>query len=249
MTATENTSQIIAIANHKGGSGKTTTTYYLGLALAAAKRSVLLIDLDDQGTLTSRLHTGTAPQTTIADVLDGRSIIGAYYPAEHERQASQLAYIAADHRLAWIAARLQASSPNHAFLRQAWQRAAMKPGPDYVLIDCPPNAGVLLINALALADYVLVPATPTEESYAGLLRMEAMVQEISSILNHDVRNLGIVATMVSPASASEQHYLAQMDGALIGRIPRRVGRDADAHLRAAYADVATAIMRKCESEG
>jgi chromosome partitioning protein len=242
--ATETKSQIIAVANHKGGSGKTTTAYYLGLALASAKRSVLLIDLDDQGTLTSRLHAGAPPQTTIADVLDGRSMSSAYF--EHDHHAAPLAYIAADHRLAWIAARLQASSPNHAFLRQAWQRAAMKPGPDYVLLDCPPNAGVLLINALALADYVLIPATPTEESYAGLLRMEAMVDEISAILNHDVRNLGVVATMVSPASASEQHYLAQMDGALIGRIPRRVGRDADAHLRAAYADVATAIMRQCE---
>lgn len=236
--------KIIAVANHKGGSGKTTTTYYLGLALAAAKRSALLIDLDDQGTLTSRLHAGAPPQTTIADVLDGRSLIGAYY--QHDRHAAPLAYVPADHRLAWIAARLQASSPNHAFLRQAWQRAAMKPGPDYVLLDCPPNAGVLLINALALADYVLIPATPTEESYAGLLRMEAMVDEISGILNHDVRNLGVVATMVSAASVSEQHYLAQMDGALIGRIPRRVGRDADAHLRAAYADVAMAIVRTCE---
>lgn len=238
--------RIIAVANHKGGSGKTTTTYYLGLALAATGRSTLLIDLDDQATLTSRLHGGwLVGQTTIADVLDGMTIATAI--CQRDSLPPVLTYIPADHRLAWIAARMQASSPNHAFLRRAWQQANMQP--DYVLIDCPPSAGVLLINALALADSVLMPATPTEESYAGVLRMQAMIGEIAGVLNHPVKPLGVVATMVSPASNSEQQYLSLMAEMEIGRVPRRVGVTADAHLRSAYSDVAEVITRICESEG
>lgn len=236
--------KIIAIANHKGGSGKTTTTYYLGLALAGMGRSTLLIDLDDQATLTSRLHAGALTKPTIADVLDGQPLVGSYY--EQQRSPGALAYVAADHRLAWIAARMQASSPNHAFLRRVWQQANIHP--DYVLIDCPPSAGVLLINALALADYVLMPATPSEESYAGVLRMQSMIAEIGGVLGHNVRALGVVATMVSPTSSSEQHYLSLMAEMEIGRAPRRVGVTADAQLRSAYSDVAEAVTRKCESE-
>lgn len=185
---------IIAIANHKGGSGKTTTAYYLGLTLADMGQRVLLIDFDDQATLTSRLHAGALEKPTIADVLDGHSSLTT---ASYEHAALHLDYISADHQLAWIAARMQASSPNHAFLRHAWQQANMQP--DFVLIDCPPSAGVLLINALALADFVLIPATPTEESYAGVLRMQAMIGEIEAVLNHSIAMMGVVAT----AAASE----------------------------------------------
>ena len=235
--------KIIAVANHKGGSGKTTTTYYLGLALAASGRSTLLIDLDDQATLTSRLHGGwLVGQTTIADVLDGMTMATAI--CKHD---AGLQYVAADHRLAWIAARMQASSPNHAFLRRAWQAANMHP--EYVLLDCPPSAGVLLINALALADSVLIPATPTEESYAGVMRMQAMIGEIGSVLNHPVKALGVVATMVSPSSVSEAQYLGLMAEMEVGRVPRRVGQTADAHLRSAYAEVGEVVTRICESEG
>lgn len=237
--------KIIAIANHKGGSGKTTTTYYLGQALAGMGRSTLLIDLDDQGTLTSRLHAGALPDYTIADVLDGKSLDAAICTTD----APRLEYICADHRLAWIAARLQASSPNHAYLRQAWLRAQSRLLYDYVLLDCAPSAGVMLINALALADYVLMPATPTEESYAGVLRMQSMIAEIGGVLAHNVRALGVVATMVSPSSSSEQHYLSLMAELEIGRSPRRVGVTADAQLRSAYSDVAESVTRKCESEG
>lgn len=110
------------------------------------------------------------------------------------------------------------NDPNHAFLRRAWQAANVQP--EYVLIDCSPSAGVPLINALALADRVLIPATPTEESYAGVLRMQAMIGEIGSVLNHPVKALGVVATMVSPSSVSEAQYLSLMAEMEVGRVPQ-----------------------------
>lgn len=235
--------EIVAVANHKGGSGKTTSTYYLGLALAEAGRRVLVVDLDDQATLTSRLHGAEALGVTVADVLDGAGLEGAI-----QRHMDGLDYVGADHRLAWIAARMQAASPNHAFLRQAWVRARLGDRYDFVLVDCPPSAGVLLINALALAGWVVVPATPTEESYAGLLRMEGMAEDIEAILNHRLRMAGVVATMVSPASLSEGRYLALLAPALLGRVPRRVGAAADEQLRAAYGEVAKVLEGRLDEE-
>lgn len=98
-----------------------------------------------------------------------------------------------------------------------------------------------------MADAVIIPATPTEESYAGLLRMESMIDDVSSILNHQVRNLGAVLTMTSPASASEQHYIEQLKHISLGSVPRRVGRDADAQLRQAYTRIAQTIFDQEET--
>jgi hypothetical protein len=81
------------------------------------------------------------------------------------------------------------------------------------------------------------------------MRMQAMIREIGSVLNHPVKALGVVATMVSPASVSEAQYLNLMAEMEVGRVPRRVGQTADAHLRSAYAEVAEVITRILESEG
>jgi len=244
---------IIAVANHKGGSGKTTTAYYLGQALASMNKKTLLIDLDDQATLTSKLHIEACiggNQLTIADVLDGTLLTTAYH--RHER--FQLDYITADHRLAWVAAQMQASSPNHAFLRRAWQQVVWELPYEYVLIDCPPSAGVLLINALALAQHVIIPCSPTEESFAGLLRMQRMITELSTLLNHPLNVLAVVATMVSPLSNAERRYITSMDGVAVQStltgtlqvIPRRVGVAANFQLSLAHIDLATDVMSVCE---
>lgn len=238
---------IIAVTNHKGGSGKTTSTYYLGLAFADMGKSTLLIDLDDQATLTSRLHTGALDRPTIADVLDGEHLARAIYDCRDETVAGAgvLGCVTADHRLAWVAAQMQAASPNHAFLRRAWQTGKLQP--QIVLIDCPPSAGVLLINALALAGHVVIPSTPTEESFAGLLRMEQMVDDISTILNHSIGILGNLITMTSPASLSEQYYIDLLQPASLGSVPRRVGRTAHVQLMSAYADIAETMIGKLEA--
>jgi chromosome partitioning protein len=236
---------VIAVANHKGGSGKTTSTYYLGLAFAGMGKSTLLIDLDDQATLTSRLHSGLAPATTIADVLAGEHLAKAVCEYRDEALESVLGYVTADHRLAWVAAQMQAASPNHAFLCRGWQSSRLQP--QIVLIDCPPSAGVLLINALALASHVVIPSTPTEESYAGLLRMERMVDDITAILNHPISILGNLITMTSPASLSEQYYIDLLQASSLGSVPRRVGRTAHDQLMSAYADIAETIVGKLET--
>lgn len=230
--------RIIAVANHKGGSGKTTTTYYIGLALANAGHNVLLIDFDDQGTLSEKLNA-TPGFYTISEVLDGEVELKT---AVRPTRTPNLNFIAANYKLSWLAAKMQASSPNHAFLKRAWNQ--WHENYSFVLIDCPPSTGILLINALALATEVLIPSTPTEESYAGLLRMQTMIKEIEEILDHRINLTGVIATILSPASMRETHYLTLMEKhfPILARIPRRVGVTADACLASAYADAAEILI-------
>lgn len=229
---------IIAVANHKGGSGKTTTTYHLGKCLAAAGLATLLIDLDDQATLTWRMGAqdvlrDVAAQPTIADVLDGADLPLTVRYADEDN----LAYIAADHRLSWIAAKLQATSPNHNHLRRAWDNSTVDF--DVVLLDCAPSAGVLLVNALALASHLIIPSLPTAESYDAAQRMKNMAEEVGDALNSPITLLGNIITMVSPSSATETYYitLLEREGSL-GRIPRRVGITGPDLIADAYAPIA-----------
>lgn len=228
---------ILAVANHKGGSGKTLTVHQLAQHLAAAGRSVLAVDLDDQGTLSARCAV-RQPSATVADLLVGDGVID-----ERVRIASGVGVyfdlIPADHRLAWAAAKMQASSPNHAFLRRA---LAPLDGYDLILLDCPPSAGIVMINALCAASHLLVAATPTVESLDGIARMKAMVDDIRDAVGSAPALVGIVATQAVPRSLSHQQHLAHFGDELLCTVPLRVGVDAPAQLFAAYAPLAAAIQ-------
>ncbi len=246
------TTPIIAICNHKGGSGKTTTAWHLAHALNAdnnldAIRRVLVIDLDDQATLTNRLaHQAAAigspieTTPTIADALDGApTTIYHYTPV--------LSYIPADHRLSWIAAKIQATSPNHAHLMRALRH--IEEYFDYILLDCPPSAGIIMINALAACTHTIIPVTPTQESWDGRNRMETMIAEIAAILAKPIHTLGAILTMRSPRSRNQDYYEAlNAQAGLLGAIPHAVGLDADQRIYAAYAPIAARLQHTLAQE-
>lgn len=238
------TTPTIAICNHKGGSGKTTTAWHLAHALTAHR--VLLVDLDDQATLTARLASKASSigrpietQPTIADALDGDpTTTYTYHPG--------LDYIPADHRLAWVAAKMQASSPNHAYLVRALRNL---PPYDLILLDCPPSAGIIMINALAACTHTLIPVTASEESWDGRQRMETMIAEISSVLAKQITPLGAVLTMRSPRSKTQDYYEGlNAQAGLLGAIPHAVGLDADQRIYTAYQPIASAILAKLAQE-
>ena len=224
---------IVAVANHKGGSGKTITVHLLAQHLAAAGRRVLAVDLDDQGTLSARFGL-RSPGSTIADHLVGEDAFICEQPT-----VPGLDVIPADHRLAWAAAKMQASSPNHAFLKRALARVA--DGYDLVLLDCPPAANIVMINALCAASHLLVAATPTVESLDGAARMKIMLDDIRDQVGRAPALLGIVATQAVPRSLSHQEHLARFGAELLCTVPLRVGVDAPAQLYAAYAPLAAAL--------
>lgn len=234
---------VIAVANHKGGSGKTTTCYYMARELVDRGQRVLVVDLDDQGTLTYRLTKGKDWPLTIADLLTGAASFedGLIALRCHSLvSGGRLCVVPADHRLAWAAARIQAMSPNHMFLRKGL--AGQREEYDVILLDCPPSADIVIVNALVAADLVLMCATPSPESWAGMERMRSMVADLNDAGVSQARVMGIIATQVVERANLHRAHLLKMEEDLIGSIPMRIGIDADAQLAAAYKPVADAIV-------
>lgn len=227
---------IIAIANHKGGAGKTTSAFYLARCLADRGRNVLVVDLDDQATLTARYQRDASRGASIADALDGSADMADTLCQAVTPSFSTLHYVPADHRLSWQAARMQAASPNHMFLAKAL-RPMLHRYHDVVL-DCPPSAGIIMINALAVATHIIIPVTASEESHAGRLRMETMVEEIGGLLNHEILRLGVIITMRVARSNSQAHWEAQHGASVLGVVPHAVGVDADERIHTAYDRIA-----------
>jgi chromosome partitioning protein len=182
-------SRVIAIANQKGGSGKTTTTRSLASSLGERGRSVLMIDLDPQGSLSEgcgvELHS---LKDTTYHVLIGAARLSDVIVdiEEHVRLAPTNIHLSA--------AELQLVNMNR---REDRLRNAIKPirsEYDYILIDCPPSFGLLSVNALSAADSVLIPMTCDYYTLLGVGLLLQTVGEIQREVNPDLKIEGILAT-------------------------------------------------------
>jgi chromosome partitioning protein len=183
--------RILAIANQKGGVGKTTTAINLATALAASGRAVLLIDLDAQGNASTGLGVDRASRRlTTYDVLLGGAGLD---DARITSRVTGLDLVPATVDLAAIEVELANDPQRSHRLRQAFGRLA-KPY-DHVLIDCPPSLGLLTINALAAAHAVLVPLQCEFFALEGLSQLLKTVERVKRSLNPALQVHGIVLTM------------------------------------------------------
>jgi len=189
---------IIAVANQKGGVAKTTTVQHLGYALRENHgKRVLLIDNDPQANLTSVF--GIVPgslEQTIFDVLRGDCALSEVI-IEENKEGPTLDLAPANIELSRAEIEL-IGEINATYLLKSAITPAFLEGPDsydYVLIDCPPSLGILTVNALACADYVVVPIQPEMYALEGLQALENTIDKVKKRANSNLRVLGWLITL------------------------------------------------------
>lgn len=195
--------KIVAIANQKGGVGKTTTAVNLGAALAEKKMRVLLIDLDPQANATSALGMQEVQGESIYEsLIGGASIANKILPTRFDH----LFIIPADLDLAGAEVEI-ARMPEH-LTRLAATLSTFRSDEtfDLVFLDCPPSLGILMTNALAAADEILTPIQCEYFALEGLVKIVRVVEQVrDSGANDQIEIGGIVMTMFdSRTNLSEQ---------------------------------------------
>ena len=214
--------RLIAIANQKGGVGKTTTAINLAAALAEVGHRTLLVDLDPQGNASTGLGIAPSDRTlTSYDLLiDGASLDDVA--------------IATRHRDIWICPATTDLSSADLALAQSTDRTTRlrsqlgaAPGFDYVLIDCPPALGLITVNAMVAAGSVLVPLQAEFFALEGLSQLMLTIREVRSSANPGLRIEGVLLTMLDRRNNLAQQVEADARdtlGELVFRtvIPRNV---------------------------
>ena len=180
---------IIALANQKGGVGKTTTTINLGAYLASAKCKVLIVDLDPQGNTSSGL--GVRKEELTSDLYDVLVDGVAAHGIIRKTNVDGLSLLPASAVLAAAEIELVGASRREFRLRDALADLSY----DYILIDCPPSLGLLTLNGLTAADSLIIPVQAEFYALEGLGQLVQTVQRVRKGLNAKLDLLGVVLTM------------------------------------------------------
>lgn len=215
--------KIIAIANQKGGVGKTTTCVNLAASMAATKRRVLVIDLDPQGNATmgcgvDKYEVERTAYELLIDELPVKDVVVNKTSGGFDLIAANSDVTAAEIRLMDV------------FARETRLRTALEPirnEYDYIFIDCPPSLNLLTVNAMSAADSVIVPMQCEYYALEGLTALVDTISKLAAVVNPKLRIEGILRTMHDPRnrlSADVSDQLKQHFGDKVYRtvIPRNV---------------------------
>ncbi|GLB59221.1 ParA family protein [Cytobacillus sp. NCCP-133] len=183
--------KILAVANQKGGVGKTTTSVNLGACLAYIGKKVLLVDIDPQGNATSGIGIEKADvdqciYDVIVDDVEASKVI-------KPTSVENLFAIPATIQLAGAEIELVPTISREVRLKRALEE--VKSAFDYIIIDCPPSLGLLTINSLTASDAVIIPVQCEYYALEGLSQLLNTVRLVQKHLNHDLKIEGVLLTM------------------------------------------------------
>ena len=185
-------SRVIAIANQKGGVGKTTTAINLGACLAVAEKRTLIIDIDPQGNATSGMgiERGELEQSVYEILVEGADVAAV---ARKEIHFPYLDMVPSTRDLVGAEVELVNMEDRELVLRR--QLEQVREEYDYVLVDCPPSLGLLTLNTMAAADSVLIPIQCEFYALEGLSQLLNTVRLVQRNLNQRLEIDGVLLTM------------------------------------------------------
>lgn len=196
--------KIIAVLNQKGGVGKTTTAINVASYLAKSKIPVLLIDLDPQGNATSGLGVDKQQvKATSYDVLLGKAKLEQ---AVLSSKNAGLQLLSTNANLAGAEIELATAEHRETKLKTALATVGNK----VTLIDCPPSLGLLTVNSLVAADYVLIPVQAEYYALEGLGQLMSVVQRVRETLNPKLEILGVVVTMYDGRTGLSEQVASEL---------------------------------------
>lgn len=196
--------KIIAIANQKGGVGKTTTTVNLGSALRLMGKNVLLVDLDPQANMSNYLGFENDGKPTVSDLMMSFVVGQEVNTAESVRhnEDNDIDFVPADINLANADYYLLQAVAREKVLKRILSNECFR-GYDYIIIDCLPSLGVLLTNALTAADNLIIPVQAQKFALDGLTMLMNIYEQIKDAVNDKLELLGVLATMVDNTNMSK----------------------------------------------